>query len=341
VALDKNARPPYAQNWNLSLQHEVVRDYLVEVRYVGSKGTHLPRNIEGNPAVFGPGATAANAERRRMYGNCPPDGSACAIGHVALLSYVTNSTYHAGQAALSHRFASGFGFNVSYWYSKTLDYLSAMNLSGAAARPLTGENDMAQNPFDLRAEHGPSLFDAKHRMVFSGSWEIPGARTLTGWKKTLLGGWQLNSIANVTSGTPFTVFDSSNVSLQANHPPVSGFFGSRPDLISDPNDGPHTVEEWVGRSAFRRLDPITEAGKFGNAGRNIVRGPGFANVDVSLLKNFTLAEGRQLQFRAEVFNVANHANFSLPVTDLASPSFGRIIEAGPARLMQFGLKFVF
>ena len=70
-------------------------------------------------------------------------------------------------------------------------------------------------------------------------------------------------------------------------------------------------------------------------------GPGFANVDVSLLKNFALAEGRQLQFRAEVFNVANHANFSLPVTDLASPSFGRIIEAGPARLMQFGLKFVF
>jgi outer membrane receptor protein involved in Fe transport len=341
VALDKNARPPYAQNWNLSLQHEVVKDYLVEVRYVGSKGTHLPRNVEGNPAVFGPGATASNAERRRIYGNCPSDGSACAIGHVALLSYVTNSTYHAGQVAVSRRFGSGLGFNVSYWYSKTLDYLSAMNLSGAAARPLTGENDMAQNPFNLRAEHGPSLFDAKHRLVFSGSWEIPGARRLGGWVKTLFGGWQLNTVANVTSGTPFTVFDSTNISLQANHPPVSGFFASRPDLIADPNDGPHTVEEWVSRSAFRRLDPITEAGQFGNAGRNIVRGPGFANVDVSLLKNFTLAEGRQLQFRAEVFNVANHANFSLPVTDLASPSFGRIIEAGSARLMQFGLKFVF
>jgi hypothetical protein len=157
----------------------------------------------------------------------------------------------------------------------------------------------------------------------------------------LLAGWQLNVIANVTSGTPFTVFDSSNVSLQANHPPISGFFASRPDVVSDPNDGSHTVEQWVSRSAFRRLDPITEAGKFGNAGRNIVRGPGFANVDLSFLKNLELTESSDLQFRAEFFNAANHANFALPVTDLASPSFGRIVEAGPARLLQFGVKFLF
>jgi len=341
VALDKNAQPPYAQNWNLSIQQEIFKSYLVEARYVGSKGTHVPRNTEANPAVFGPGATAANADRRRLYGNCPAGTAPCDLGHVALLSYTTNSTYHAGQLSLTRRFSSGAGFSVSYWLSKTLDYLSAMNLSGAAARPLTGENDMAQNPFNLRAEHGPSLFDAKHRLVLSGSWQVPAASSLAGWSRTLLAGWQLNGIANVTSGTPFTVFDSTNVSLQANHPPVSGFFASRPDVISDPNEGSHTVEQWVSRSAFRRLDPLTEAGKFGNAGRNIVRGPGFANVDLSLLKNFTLTESHQLQFRVECFNFANHANFALPVTDLSSPSFGRIIEAGPPRLLQFGLKFLF
>jgi hypothetical protein len=341
VALDRNARPPYAQHWNLSLQREFLKNYLVEARYVGSKGTHLPRNVEANPAIFGPGATASNAERRRIYGNCPSDSGPCDLGHVALLSYVTNSTYHAGQVSVSRRHHSGAGFNVSYWFSKTLDYLSAMNLSGAAARPLAGENDMAQNPFDLRAEHGPSLFDARHRLVVSGSWELPIANQSTGWRKALLAGWQLNVIANVTSGTPFTVFDSSNVSLQANHPPISGFFASRPDVVSDPNDGSHTVEQWVSRSAFRRLDPITEAGKFGNAGRNIVRGPGFANVDLSFLKNLELTESSDLQFRAEFFNAANHANFALPVTDLASPSFGRIVEAGPARLLQFGVKFLF
>jgi hypothetical protein len=341
VALDKEAQPPYAQNWNLSLQRELFTNYLVEARYVGSKGTHVPRNIEANPAVFGPGATAANADRRRIYGNCPPIPAPCDLGHVALLSYTTNSTYHAGQLSVSRRFNSGAAFSVSYWLSKTLDYLSAMNLSGAAARPLAGENDIAQNPFNLRAEHGPSLFDARHRFVLSGSWQVPVASSLAGWSRTLLAGWQVNGIANVTSGTPFTVFDSTNVSLQANHPPVSGFFASRPDVIADPNSGPHTVEQWVSRSAFRRLDPLTEAGKFGNAGRNIARGPGYANVDLSLLKTFDLAESRQLQFRVECFNFANHANFFLPVTDLASPSFGRIIEAGPSRLLQFGLKFLF
>ena len=85
----------------------------------------------------------------------------------------------------------------------------------------------------------------------------------------------------------------------------------------------------------------TEAGQFGNAGRNIARGDGIGNLDLSLLKNFALNERMRLQFRAECFNLTNHANFGLPVNDLASPSFGRILEAGPARLIQFGLKLIF
>ena len=113
VALDKNAQPPYAQNWNLSIQHEIFRNYLLEGRYVGSKGTHVPRNIEANPAVFGPGSTASNADRRCIYGNCPAGNAPCDIGHVALLSYITNSTYDAGQLSLSRRFTSGAGFSVS------------------------------------------------------------------------------------------------------------------------------------------------------------------------------------------------------------------------------------
>ena len=94
-------------------------------------------------------------------------------------------------------------------------------------------------------------------------------------------------------------------------------------------------------ASFRRLNPVTEAGKFGNAGRNIGRADGIAGVDLSLLKNFAFDETRRLQFRAECFNLVNHANFGLPVTDLASPSFGRILEAAPPRLIQFGLKFFF
>ena len=356
VGMSKDARPPYAQNWNLSIQRSLGKNYVLEGRYVGTKGTRLPRNIEANPSVWGPGATVQNADRRRIYANCPADGSACQLVHVALLSNITNSTYHGAQLSLSRRFSHGLGFSASYWFSKTLDYLSAMNLTGAAARPLSGEVDIAQNPFNLAAEHGPSLFDAKSRFVLSGSWEIPVPKAWHSatwhsakwhsakWNsaaRTLLAGWQMNVIATASSGTPFTIFDSANVAGQASHPPVSGFAGSRPDVVSNPNAGAHTVEQWISRSAFRRLNPVTEAGRFGNAGRNIARGPGIANADVSLLKSFSFGESRRLQFRAECFNLANHANFGLPVTDLASPSFGRILEAAPPRLVQLGLKFLF
>jgi len=340
-ALDKDAKPPYSQTWNLSVQRSLGDKYLVEVRYVGAKGTHLPRNVEYNPAVYGPGATAQNADRRRIYANCPSNGGTCDFSTVGMLRNITNSTYEAAQASVSRRFSAGVGFNVSYWFSKSLDYLSALNLSGSAAKPLAGENDLAMNPFDLNLEHGPSLFDARHRFVASASWEPHIPDTWHGAAKAILGGWQLNGIAVHNSGTPFTVSDSTNVSLQANSPPISGFVASRPDLIGDPNDGPHTADAWISRDAFRRLNPLTEAGDFGDAGRNIARGPAFTNVDASLVRNFDFYGESRLQFRFEVFNVANHANLGLPVSDLNSANFGRILSAASPRLMQFALKLIF
>jgi hypothetical protein len=340
VVMDHHARPPYAQNWNLVVQRALPGRLLLDVRYLGTKGTHLPRNVEANPAIFGPGATSGNADRRRLYANCPATGN-CDFTHVARLLYGMNSTYHAGQFGLSRRFENGWSFNASYWFSKTLDYLSAMNLGGAAARPLAGENDIAQNPFNLRAEHGPSLFDARHRFVASGSYQLPQLRYSPRLARAVFGGWQTNLITVLQSGTPFTVFDTTNVSLQASHPPISGYSGSRPDLLSNPNAGPRTVEQWLPRSAFRRLDPATEAGRFGNAGRNIARGPGAATVDVSLLKSIPLGERPLLQFRAECFNLLNRANFAVPVSDLNSANFGRILESGPPRLLQFALKMTF
>ncbi len=143
------------------------------------------------------------------------------------------------------------------------------------------------------------------------------------------------------SGTPFTVSDSANVSLQANSPPISGFAASRPNLVGDPNGGPRTVDAWISRSAFQRLNPQTQAGQFGDAGRNIARGPAYTNVDLSLVRTFSLSARTRLQFRAEAFNIANHANFGLPVADLNSANFGRILSAGPPRLLQFGMKLMF
>ena len=157
----------------------------------------------------------------------------------------------------------------------------------------------------------------------------------------IFGHWQVNLIATRNSATPFTVYDSTNVSLQANSPPISGYPASRPNLVGNPNNGPHTVDAWIGRAAFQRLNPVTQAGQFGNAGRNIARGPAFTNFDASLTRNFALTEAMRLQFRAESFNVANHANLGLPVADLNSPNFGKILTAASPRLMQFALKLVF
>jgi hypothetical protein len=337
---DAGSRPPYSQNWNFSVQQALPGDVLWEVRYVGTKGTRLPRFIEANPSVYRPGDTAANVDARRIHAGCNSAGQ-CNFASVGLLTYNSNSTYNALQTTLSRRFSRGLAFSTSYWFSKTLDYVSSMNVAGSAPRLVSGENDIAQNPFDLRAERGPSLFDARHRWTANATWQLPEPRNASGLVHAVASGWQLNGIATVSSGTPFTVYDSRNVAQQGSHPEISGFAGSRPDAISDPNRGPRTVEEWVSRSAFRRLDAISEAGQFGNAGRNIVRGPGQSTLDLSLFRTFRSGETVRWQFRVEAFNVLNHANFGVPVNDLVSPNFGRIVEAGPPRVFQAGLKLLF
>jgi len=152
----------------------------------------------------------------------------------------------------------------------------------------------------------------------------------------------LNTIANLSTGAPFTVYDSANVSLQSSAPEITGFYSSRPNLVGEPNKNqPHTANQWVTRSPFQQLDPVAQAGQFGNEGRNVVRGPGIQNVDLSLFKSFSLGESRRLQFRAECFNLLNHANLRLPQNDLESPAFGQILQAGSPRLLQLAVKVVF
>ncbi len=333
--------PPYSQNWNLSVERVIAKDYLLDVRYVGTKGTHLPRFIEANPSIYGAGVNAENNNEIRQYTTCNAAG-VCNYGSVGLLADESSSTYHALEVAFSRHYSHGLSFLTSFWYSKSLDDISTLNVAGSAPTLVAGENDLAQNPFDLAAEKGPSLFDSKFRFVFSGSYAIPawhsGSRTV----ELITNGWQFNTIATLSSGTPFTVYDSADVSLQGSAPEISGFYSSRPDLISNPNAGqPHTPNEWVSRSPFLQLNPATQAGQFGNEGRNVVRGPGIEDVDASLFRNFNISEGRRLQFRAECFNLFNHPNFGLPENDLESPAFGQILQAGPPRLMQLALKFLF
>ncbi len=299
------------------------------------------RFIEANPAVDSPGATIQNADQRREYADCSPALGSCAFASVGLIADNNSSTYHALQVAFSRQFTTNLSFLASYWWSKSLDDVSSLNLAGSAPTLVAGENDLAQNPFDLRAEHGPSLFDATQRFVFSGTYVVPRWHRAPRFAGLAVNGWQLNTITSLSSGTPFTVYDSSNVSLQGSAPEITGFYSSRPDLAGNPNAGPHTPNQWVSRSAFAPLDPQTQAGQFGNEGRNVIRGPGLASVDLSLFKNFILAESKSIQFRAESFNTLNHPNFALPENDISSPAFGQILQAAPPRLLQLALKFLF
>jgi hypothetical protein len=341
LTVQSGMRPPYSQNWNFSIEQTIAGNYLLDVRYVGNKGTHLPRFIEANPTIYGPGVNPNNNNQMRQYTTCDAQGI-CNYGSVGLLADNSSSTYHALEAAFSRQYSNGLSFLASYWYSKSLDYISTLNVAGSAPTLVAGENDLAQNPFNLAAEHGPSLFDATHRFVFSGSWALPKWRDAPRAAGFLINGWQLNTIASLSTGTPFTVYDSANVSLQGSAPEITGFYSSRPDLISDPNAGqPHTPNQWVSRAPFVQLNPQTQAGQFGNEGRNVVRGPGIEDVDLSLFKSFAVGETRRVQFRAECFNLLNHANFGLPENDLESPAFGQILQAGPPRLLQLAVKFVF
>ena len=341
---------PYSQDWDLNLQRSFGADWLVEIGYVGTKGTHLPRFIEANPAVFVPGtahgqpiSNSSNADQRRLYSGCTLDDppSSCQFSSTGEIAGIANSSYNAMEASLRKRFSHGLSFLASYTWSKTIDDVSSFNITGSASKPVAGENDLAQDPFNLGAERGLSLFDARNRFVASYEWALPFWNHGHAWYHRALGGWQLGGIATLMSGSPFTVFDSNDVSAQGSAPEITGFSSQRPNLVGKPNNGPRTVSAWLNASAFHRLDPNADAGKFGTEGRNVNVGPGYADWDFAALKNFAVTESKQFQFRAELFNVLNRTNFRLPDSDISSPTFNHILAAQNPRQVQFALKFLF
>ena len=348
LTLDSKLSLPYAQDWDLNVQRSFGANLLLQVGYVGTKGTKLPRFVEGNPAIYMPGVSSPdNADQRRLYSGCtladPP--TSCKFSSTGLITGIANSTYNALEASLKKRFSHSLAFLVSYTYSKAIDDASSFNMTGSAAKPVAGENDLAQNPFDLAAERGPSLFDARHRFVFSYQWSLPLFHQSGGITQAVLGGWQLNGIVTAMSGTPFTVFDSTDVSNQGGAPEITGFSANRPNLVSgqNPNSGPKTTSAWLNRAAFAQVisDPNSPDQQFGNAGRNIGVGPRFSDWDFSIFKNFRITEYKDIQFRAELFNILNHPNFRLPDSDISSPTFNTIQAALPPRVVQLALKFLF
>jgi hypothetical protein len=350
LTLDPHLQIPYAQDWNFTIEHTFGDGWLLQVGYVGTKGTKLPRFVESNPPTLCSTLPLAqqsncisgeqqNVNSFRPYSGCDPENpNSCNYGSIGLISGVTNSNYNSLQASLRKRLSYGVSFLASYTYSKALDDVSSFNITGSAPQLVAGENDLAQNPWDLEAEYGRSLFDARQRFVFSYLWQLPYWKDSHVWYQRALGNWQLNGIFSASTGTPFTVYDSSDPSLQGQSPEISGFVGDRPNLVGNPNDGPKTSHEWFNTQAFQQN---TQLGTFGNSGRNNVQAAGFSQLDFAVFKNFRLAESATLQFRGEFFNLLNRVNFGVPNDDISSPTFGQVQSAAPPRQIQFALKLLF
>jgi hypothetical protein len=320
-SIDPGFTNGYLQQWNFNLQREAIKDFVLTAAYVGSKGTHLQIPEEINGAPFVPGnSTSGNINNRRLY-----QPFAGVLG----LEANGNSTYHALQFSVKKRFGSGYSVLSSYTFSKFIDMIAD---DGHGA---TG--GLGTNPFNWFFDRGISDLNVRHRSVTSFLWELPFARAATGLKRAAFGGWQLNGILTLQSGTPFSVSAGTNRSL-------SGGAGDRADLI-----GTGDVATYVGSSRGDLVKKYFDTsrfalpalGTFGSAGRNILTGPGFANLDASAFKQFKVSETKDFEFRWEVFNFMNRPNFGNPVGNFSSGQFGQITGAKDPRIMQVGLKFHF
>ena len=333
-AQDPNQRTPYIQQYNLGAQYELRPDLVLDVAYVGNKGTKLNgfRNLNQRAVITNPdGSQTAGA---RPYP---------AFGDIQWMENRVNSNYNSLQLRLEKRFTQGLSGMVSYTLGEALtDAPDHISTSGGGAGVDTGVFREPQDGTNLRAERGPAEFDVRHRFVTSYIYELPfgrGRRFGDGWNRALdlaFGGWQVTGIHVLQSGLALTATLGGATVLN-----LGGERRARPNLVGDPElpESERTLNRWFNTEAFAAFSPAPQA--FGNAGVGIMRGPGVANFDFTLAKNFTLNARRYVQFRTELFNAFNHPNFGPPNIARESSGFGQILTAAPGRIIQFGLKFYF
>ncbi|HWF89849.1 MAG TPA: TonB-dependent receptor [Pyrinomonadaceae bacterium] len=321
LAIQRDLRTGYMQHWNFNVERQLGEKSVLEVAYVGSKGTKLltARDInQPQPSVLPPGLPFVPRPDPRF-------------DDIDLLESRANSIYHALQARFQQRLTRGFSALASYTWSKSID--DASNFFTSA-----GDPNFPQNSFDLAAERGLSNFDVRHRLSLSYSYDLPFRKPGDGFVANLVNGWQTFGIVTLQSGRPFTVALLSEIDNSGTGRSILGFGANdRPNVVGNAELSDPTTAQWFNTAAFAFSAP----GTFGNAGRNILEGPSYQNVNMSILKNTHLNERVNLQFRAEAFNLFNHPNFNLPDNFLGSPTFGRITSARDPRHIQFGLKLLF
>ena len=295
----KNAR---FQHFNFDIQHQLPMGIVVDAAYVGKKGNNIYANRDINQPING-------VKPYPLF------------GPITFTEARGNSWYHGLQTRVERRSATGLTMLVDYSWSKLLDDVDA--------------NGAVRDSYNLQQEKGPGQEDMRHRISVSYVYALPfgnGKQHLNHLSSALngfLGGWELSGIFRANSGPALTPTLSAN---------ISGFGRSsdRPNVVGDWQlSDPSPTLGWYNKNAFA----TPAAGSVGNAGKGILTGPGYSGTDISLMKRFSVGENKNLQFRAEVFDATNHANF-FPVTTVAdSATFGTTGSALDNRQIQFGLKF--
>jgi hypothetical protein len=351
-------RTPTLISYSLRVERELSANTALTIAYVGNHGYHEIVSLDDNepppvvcpaspcpanyPGTFPPPLAGAPVPPGTDY---IPAGTALpnpALGSAWAWFSVGDSSYNAWQVDLNHRFSAGLSFRGVYTWSKALDDGDSLNATAAANAP-----GLVSNPFNLRADWGPATYDVTHAAVLNGSYELPlgeQRRHLDrpgGIGRALASGWTVNGVLTAQSGFPFTPELSYNPSNNGDtRNPVRPYrnpaFAGRVILGSP--------KQWFNPDAF--LAPPNGSGFYGNLGRDTLRGPGLATWDVSFLKDQRLREGMAVEFRLEVFNILNRANFNTPnlvvfTPSGVSPTAGVVTSTStPSRQIQFGLKLL-
>lgn len=324
VSYDLNGAWPMSQEWNFNIQRELPGGILLEAGYYGNKLDHMWWQADGNPAAPEPGNV--NANRRYHSVLVPGTTDLITLADVIRISKDGYSDYNALQAKIEKRYSKGLTFLAAYQYSKTI---------------ALGDTTGVQDPYDWDADRAVSSQNMTQHFVGSAVYELPfghgkpyGANW-NRWVNGALGGWSVGPIVTVDSGLPL------NLTVNGN-PSNSGPYGAdRPNVVGDWQLADPTVQEWFNTAAFVKNAPYT----YGDAGRNILRGPGVFNLDIAAHKQFRINERFTAQLRLESFNATNTPNFAgqtgSPNTVVGSPQFGQISIAGTPRDNQIGLKLLF
>jgi Carboxypeptidase regulatory-like domain/TonB dependent receptor len=327
-APDLHIKNAFTQQFNVNVQHEFPKDYMVQVGYVGSSGKRLWYARELNYAPYAPGATALNAQSRRLFQNQYFAGITGSFSD----SY---SNYNSLQVTARKRVSAGYTMQLAYTFAKSLD-------TGSSADSDTTTDQDPTNPF--AGEYARSDFWQKQLFRLNGVWDLPQFKN-SGLLRYVIGAWQLSGIVNYSSGTPFSVTTGAAASWLGSSKTLGAL---RMNQVHGACAGCENRTQWTKIGAaggyFDQTAYITPpAGVFGNSGRNSLVGPSYFGTDMSLAKNFPFLprENSKAQFRADFFNLFNNVPLNNPTTAFSSVAFGKITSAGAARQVQLALRLDF